>query len=415
MPDIFICNFAKQKLAACIANYKLGLISSKNFKAIEKACKKIISGNLTDQFPITVWQTGSGTQSNMNLNEVISNLSNQDLGSNVIHPNDHVNMSQSSNDSFPTAMNITIVSLIKTKLFPALSLIENTLNTKAKKFKGIKKISRTHMQDAVPIDIYDEFITYKNQIENIIKSVNFVMEKLLYLPQGGSAVGNGINVPKKFPKIFITSINKLTKLNFKECPLKQTKIAAHDDLSEFMSIMNVLSQIIFKLSNDIKILVSGPRAGIFDYSIPKNEKGSSIMPGKSNPTQAESIAMVALEIMGMCHSVAIANASGNLQLNVFKPLILLNCIRSINLISEGISNFTINCLNGITPNEIKVQNDIENSIMLSTYFAPVIGYDRASELCDFAISKNISIKKAAKEFLKLKDKQIKDILQKREK
>tara|TARA_B100000029_G_scaffold513292_2_gene612360 strand:- start:4732 stop:6126 length:1395 start_codon:yes stop_codon:yes gene_type:complete len=398
----FINAFAMQKKACALANKDLKVLDSKITNLIVKATDQIIKGNLYKQFPLKIWQTGSGTQTNMNLNEVISNYANKlstgKIGTKKpIHPNDHVNASQSSNDSFPTAMHIASVIQIKKKLIPSLKEMLLILQKKTKEFKKIIKIGRTHMQDATPLTLGDEFSGYTEQIKNDLNNIEKTYEKMFALAQGGTAVGTGINTPKGFEKKFINHLKKITKISFYSSKNKFESLSFHGPIVETSAALNNLAISLMKIGSDIKFLSSGPRSGIGEIKIPENEPGSSIMPGKVNPTQAEALTMVCSQVMGNNITITISSANGHLELNVFKPVIIFNLLQSINLLSESINSFTKNCLNGIKANKNVINKNLENSLMLVTALNPYIGYDQSAKVAKLAYKKNISLKEAVKE------------------
>ena len=398
----FIKAFAIQKKACALANKDLKVLDNKISNLIVKATDQILKGNLDDQFPLKIWQTGSGTQTNMNLNEVISNYANKLSTGKVgtkkpVHPNDHVNASQSSNDSFPTAMHIASVIQIQKKLIPSLKEMLSVLQKKTKEFKKIIKIGRTHMQDATPLTLGDEFSGYTEQIKNDLDNIEKIYKKMLALAQGGTAVGTGINTPKGFENKFINYLKKITKISFYSSKNKFESLSFHGPIVDTSAALNSLAISLMKIGNDIKFLSSGPRSGIGEIKIPENEPGSSIMPGKVNPTQAEALTMVSSQVMGNNLTISISAASGHLELNVFKPVIIFNLLQSINLLSESISSFTKNCLSGIKPNKEIINKNLENSLMLVTALNPYIGYDESAKVAKLAYKKNISLKEAARE------------------
>ena len=399
MPIEIIHAMAIIKLSCAKANLKQKSISSKIANAIVKSANTVLSGKYDNQFPLSVWQTGSGTQTNMNVNEVIANLANKKLGkalgsNDPVHPNDHVNMSQSTNDSFPTAINIATAIQTNVNLVPALKKIEVTLNSQAKKWNKIIKIGRTHLQDATPLSLGQEFSGYAAQIKSNLKRINTSASGLLALAQGGTAVGTGLNTKKNFDKLVATEISKHTKIKFKAAENKFQALASHDSILELSGALNVLATDLFKIANDIRLLASGPRSGLGELSLPENEPGSSIMPGKVNPTQSEALTMACLQVMGMHNSITMACSQGHFELNAFKPLIALNIIKSIQLLYTGMNNFNDKCLKGIKPNLKNIKTGLENSLMLVTALAPVIGYNKAAEMAKLAHKKGISLTEA---------------------
>ena len=399
MPIEIIHAMAIIKLSCAKANLKQKSISSKIANAIVQSANTVLSGKYDNQFPLSVWQTGSGTQTNMNVNEVIANLANKKLGkalgsNNPVHPNDHVNMSQSTNDSFPTAINIATAIQTNVNLVPALKKIEITLNSQAKKWNKIIKIGRTHLQDATPLSLGQEFSGYAAQIKSNLKRINTSASGLLALAQGGTAVGTGLNTKKNFDKLVVNEISKHTKIKFKAAENKFQALASHDSILELSGALNVLATDLFKIANDIRLLASGPRSGLGELSLPENEPGSSIMPGKVNPTQSEALTMACLQVMGMHNSITMACSQGHFELNAFKPLIALNIIKSIQLLYTGMNNFNDKCLKGIKPNLKNIKTGLENSLMLVTALAPVIGYNKAAEMAKLAHKKGISLTEA---------------------
>ena len=399
MPIEIIHAMAVIKLSCAKTNLKQKNISPKIANAIVQSANIVLTGKYNDQFPLSVWQTGSGTQTNMNVNEVIANLANKKfgkpLGSNdPVHPNDHVNMSQSTNDSFPTAINIASAIQIKMNMEPALKKIETTLRLQTKKWGKIIKIGRTHLQDATPLSLGQEFSGYAAQITSNIKRINTATSGLLSLAQGGTAVGTGLNTKKNFDKLVAAEISKVTKIRFKPADNKFQAIAAHDSVLELSGALNVLATDLFKIANDIRLLASGPRSGLGELSLPENEPGSSIMPGKVNPTQCEALTMACLQVMGLHNTLSMACSQGHFELNAFKPLIALNIIKSIHLLYSGINNFNDKCLKGIKPNLKNIKIGLENSLMLVTALAPVIGYNKAAEMAKLAHKKGISLTEA---------------------
>ncbi|MDC0044683.1 class II fumarate hydratase [Pelagibacteraceae bacterium] len=404
IPDEIIVALGRQKKASVLANHNLGLINSKLTNAISKACDQIINLNLIDEFPLSVWQTGSGTQTNMNANEVISNYAIKKLKGKIgskfpIHPNDHVNLSQSSNDTFPTIMHISANELTDNKLIPALKKLISELQKKTKSYSKIVKIGRTHTQDATPLTMGDEFSGYLNQIENNYKRIKLSKKELNYLAQGGTAVGSGINAPKNFDRVFCKFLNKFTLNKYKPAKNKFEAIASHDSLVNFSNSLNTLAVSLLKILNDLRFLSSGPRSGLGEINIPANEPGSSIMPGKVNPTQIEALSMICTQVMGNNLAVSQAGSQGHFELNAFKPVIIFNVINSINLLSDGITSFCTNCLEGITINKDNINKNVQNSLMLVTALNKHIGYDNAAKIAKIAFKNNMTLREAA---LKLK-------------
>ena len=397
---ILIKSIAIIKKSAAIVHKKDKLISAKIANAIIKASQEVIIGKLDDNFPLKVWQTGSGTQTNMNVNEVISNraielLKGKKGSKTPVHPNDHVNKSQSTNDVFPTAMHIAITMETKKKLLPSLILLRKELKKKVKNFKNIVKIGRTHLQDATPLTLGQEFSGYHSQIEESIQRINEALNELYFLAQGGTAVGTGINTRRNFDKKIINQIKRYTKINFKPAKNKFSALAAHDAVVNFSGVLNTLAVALTKIANDIRFLGSGPRAGYGELILPSNEPGSSIMPGKVNPTQSEAVTMVCAKVMGNHSGVTIAGSNGHFELNVFKPLIAENVLQSIDILSDSIKNFSNYCIKGLKADKKKIQHYLDNSLMLVTALAPKIGYDNAAKIAKKAIKNNTSLKEEA--------------------
>ena len=389
------------KMACAKVNQKQKSLAPKIANAIISASKNILTGKHDDQFPLSVWQTGSGTQTNMNVNEVIANLANKKLtgklGTNSpVHPNDHVNKSQSTNDSFPSAINIAASKKVSDELIPALNEMEKTLGSQSKKWKSIIKIGRTHLQDATPLSLGQEFSGYQSQIDMNIKRLKTALINLSYLAQGGTAVGTGLNTKKGFDRLVANEISKINKIKFKPASNKFQALASHDSLVELSGVLNVIATDLFKIANDIRLLASGPRSGLGELNLPENEPGSSIMPGKVNPTQSEALTMACLQVMGSHNVISMAGTQGHFELNAFKPVIGFNIINSINLLSSGVTNFCDKCLKGIKPNLRNIKEGVENSLMLVTALAPEIGYEKAAELAKLAHKKNITLIEANK-------------------
>ena len=395
--EILIKSIAIIKKAAATVHKKNNQIDVKIANAIIKASNEIISGNLKNNFPLKVWQTGSGTQTNMNVNEVISNRAIEFLGGKMgskkpVHPNDHVNKSQSTNDVFPTAMHIAIALETKNKLLPSLDLLNKELKKKVKKFKKIIKVGRTHLQDATPLTLGQEFSGYQSQLQDCISRIKQSINEIYFLAQGGTAVGTGINTKKNFDKKICKEISKLTKLKFRPSKNKFAALAAHDAIVQFSGTLNTTAVCLLKIANDIRFLGSGPRAGYGELTLPANEPGSSIMPGKVNPTQSEAVTMVCVKVIGNHTGITIAGSQGQFELNVFKPLIAHNILQSIDLISDSSKNFAKYCVKGIKANYDKIKKDLDNSLMLVTALAPKIGYDKAASIAKKALKNNTSLK-----------------------
>ena len=397
---VLIKSIALIKKSAAIVHKRDGLIEGKIANAIIKASQDIISGKLEDNFPLKVWQTGSGTQTNMNVNEVISNRAIEIMGGKKgtkkpVHPNDHVNKSQSTNDVFPSAIHIAVAMETRNKLLPSLLLLSKELKRKVSKFKNIVKIGRTHLQDATPLTLGQEFSGYNNQVEEGISRIKNSLEEIYFLAQGGTAVGTGINTKKNFDKKIIKEIKKQSKINFKPAKNKFSALATHDAIVNFSGVLNTLAVSLTKIANDIRFLGSGPRAGYGELILPSNEPGSSIMPGKVNPTQSEAITMVCAKVMGNHSGITIAGSSGHFELNVFKPLIAENVLQSIDLLSDSIKNFTKYCIKGIKADKTKIKEYLDNSLMMVTALAPYIGYDNAATIAKKALKNNSKLKDEA--------------------
>ena len=389
MPKPLVRAFGIVKKAAALANEEQGSLDPKLARAIADAAQEVIDGRLDDHFPLVVWQTGSGTQTNMNANEVISNRAIEKLGGVVgskkpVHPNDHVNRSQSSNDSFPTAMHIAAVEEVHGRLLPALKHLHKALDRKAKAWGRIVKIGRTHTQDATPLTLGQEFSGYAAQIALGLERVKGALPRLYPLAQGGTAVGTGLNAKKGFDRRFAAQVKKITRLPFVTAPNKFEALAAHDAMVELSGVLNTLAVSLFKIANDIRFLGSGPRSGLGELSLPENEPGSSIMPGKVNPTQCEALTMVCCQVMGNHVSATVAGSQGHFELNVFKPVIIYDVLQSIELLSDAMVSFTDNCVAGIEPNRRIIAELVSRSLMLVTALAPSIGYDKAAEIAKAA-------------------------------
>ncbi len=386
------------KKSAAIVNQKFKDLDPKISKAIQKASDEVISGKLDDHFPLKVWQTGSGTQTNMNVNEVISNRAIEILGGKLgskkpVHPNDHVNMAQSTNDTFPTAMHIAVAIHANKRLLPALVKLEKSLNKKVRQFKNIVKIGRTHLQDATPLTLGQEFSGYEAQVKNSIDRIKKALNEVYYLAQGGTAVGTGINSRKGWDKKIALEIKRITRLPFQTAKNKFEALASHDPIVNFSASLSTTAVALTKIANDIRFLGSGPRAGYAELELPENEPGSSIMPGKVNPTQCEAITMVCTKVIGNHTGITIAGTHGHFELNVFKPLIAHNIIQSIDLISDSVNCFVDFCVKGIKANKKKINELLNNSLMLVTALSPVIGYDNASRIAKAAHKNGTTLKK----------------------
>ncbi len=377
------------KRAAAEANMALGRLDPKIGETVVKAAQEVIEGKLDEHFPLVVWQTGSGTQSNMNANEVISNRAIEMLGGEMgskkpVHPNDHVNMSQSSNDTYPTAMHIACAEEIHHRLLPALQKLRNALNGKARSWKSIIKIGRTHTQDATPLTLGQEFSGYCQQVENGIARIEQTMPMLMQLAQGGTAVGTGLNAPVGFAELVAERIAAITHMKFTSAPNKFEALAAHDAMLMSHGAINTVAASLFKIANDIRFLGSGPRSGLGELSLPENEPGSSIMPGKVNPTQCEALTMVCVQIFGNHAALTFAGASGHFELNVFNPVMAYNFLQSVRLMSDAAMSFTDNCVAGIEAREDNIALALGRSLMLVTALAPKYGYDRAAKIAKTA-------------------------------
>ena len=388
------------KQAAAETNMKLGALDPKLGKAIAAAAAEVAAGKLDEEFPLVVWQTGSGTQTNMNANEVVASRANEMLtgkrgGKKPVHPNDHVNMSQSSNDSFPSVMHIAAVRQIHGRLLPALAHLHDALAAKARDFADIVKIGRTHLQDATPITLGQEFSGYAAQVANGIARIEACLPRLYPLAQGGTAVGTGLNCPPGFAEGFAAEVARLTGFPFVSAPNKFEALAAHDAIVEVSGACNTLASSLTKIAADIRLAGSGPRSGIGELLLPENEPGSSIMPGKVNPTQAEAMTMVATQVMGNHVTITIAGSQGHFELNVFKPVMIYNLLQSIRLLADAAVSFTDNCVVGIEPNRARIEELLRNSLMLVTALNPHIGYDNAAKIAKKAHREGLSLKQAA--------------------
>ncbi|HVY43512.1 MAG TPA: class II fumarate hydratase [Hyphomicrobiaceae bacterium] len=388
------------KRASAEVNMALGKLDAKLGEAIVKAAQEVIDGKLDDHFPLVVWQTGSGTQSNMNANEVISNRAIEMLGGEMgskkpVHPNDHVNMSQSSNDTYPTAMHIAAAEEIHHRLLPALHHLHKALDAKAKAWAHIIKIGRTHTQDATPLTLGQEFSGYAKQVENGIKRISSTLPDLMQLAQGGTAVGTGLNAPKGFAEKVAARIAEITGLAFTSAPNKFEALAAHDAMVMSHGAINTVAASLFKIANDIRLLGSGPRSGLGELSLPENEPGSSIMPGKVNPTQCEALTMVCVHIFGNNTALSIADSQGHFELNVFNPVMAYNFLQSVQLMSDAARSFTDNCVVGIEAREDNIKAALDRSLMLVTALAPKIGYDNAATIAKTAHKNGTTLREEA--------------------
>ncbi len=400
MPLEVIYAFALIKKAAAEVNASLGLLSLDKKNAIAQAADEILDGKWDDQFPLVVWQTGSGTQTNMNVNEVISNLAIRKMGGEVgskvpVHPNDDVNRSQSSNDTFPAAMHIAAVLLIKKKLLPALQALKNGLNIKALTFEKIVKVGRTHMMDATPITLAQEFSGYISQIEHGQKAIENALSHLSEIALGGTAVGTGINAPLGFGELVAEEISRISGEHFVSAPNKFEALAAHDAAIEMSGALKRVACSLMKIGNDIRLMGSGPRCGIGELLLPANEPGSSIMPGKVNPTQCEALTMVCVQVMGNDATISFAGSQGHFELNVYKPVVISNLLQSIHLLADAAVSFNDKCVAGMEANEKRIKELLDKSLMLATALNPVIGYDKAAQVVKMAFEENITLKDAA--------------------
>ena len=402
MPAEIVHALGFVKQATARVNARDGGLDPQLAEAIQQAAGEVASGAHDDQFPLVIWQTGSGTQSNMNANEVIAGRANEILtgkrgGKAPVHPNDHVNKGQSSNDSFPTAMHIAAARSVNDRLLPALGTIHHRLAAQAEAWDRIVKIGRTHLQDATPLTLGQEFSGYAAQIASGIDRVQAVLPRLRQLAQGGTAVGTGLNAPRGFGEKFAAEVANLTRLPFTTAPNKFEALATHDTMVELSGMLNVIAVSLSKIANDIRLLGSGPRCGLGELKLPENEPGSSIMPGKVNPTQCESLTMVAAQVMGNHMAVTVGGLQGHMELNVFKPLIGAAVIRSINLLSDGMESFTARCLDGMEPDERRIADLMNKSLMLVTALAPEIGYDNAAAIAKHAHKHGQTLKEAGLE------------------
>ncbi len=397
MPREITDAFGVLKKAAAIANYNLGKISKEKLDCISSACDEVMAGKLYDNFPLVVWQTGSGTQSNMNANEVIANRGNEIAGSKLLHPNDDINKSQSSNDTFPTAMHIAAVVSIEDKLFPAMDKLIDTLKRLEKENEGIVKSGRTHLQDAVPVGFSQEISGWRNMIEKSREQIALSLGGLKELALGGTAVGTGLNAPKGFAEEVAKQVSIITGKTFVTAGNKFHALTSKDELVFAHGALKGLAANLMKIANDVRWLASGPRDGLGEIFIPENEPGSSIMPGKVNPTQCESMTMVAVQVISNDVAVGFGASQGNFELNVFMPVIIYNFLQSVRLLADGITSFEKNCVTGIRANKEKMAHNLHNSLMLVTALNPYIGYENAAKTAKKAYKDNISLKQACVE------------------
>lgn len=385
------------KKAASIVNFELGKIDEERKNLIIYAADRILDGDFDDQFPLTVWQTGSGTQSNMNVNEVIAHIANEKCGGNLIHPNDHVNKSQSSNDTFPTAMHMASLNLLENEFLPEIDKFVDAIDKKASEFSEIIKTGRTHLQDATPIALSSEIGAYSEMVRRDKAALVDLMEDLRRLPIGGTAVGTGLNAPETYSREMISTLEKLSGLRLIEDSNKFVGLSSKQAMARVHSGLKVLAEDLNKIANDLRFLSCGPRTGIGELILPTNEPGSSIMPGKVNPTQVEMMTMVAIQVMANDTAISIANASGQLELNTYMPLIIYNMVKSIKLLTKAMTSFRIHLIEGLVANKEKIEENLDKSLMLVTSLSPLIGYDKAAELAKFAHKNNLSLREANKE------------------
>ena len=388
------------KKAAAIVNARNGDLDKKISKYIVKASDEVIKGKLSDNFPLKVWQTGSGTQTNMNVNEVIANRAIQMMGGKMgtkkpVHPNDHVNKSQSTNDVFPTAMHIAIAIWSRSKLVPSLKLLEKELFKKVKQFNKIVKLGRTHLQDATPLTLGQEFSGYHSQLKRCIGRIEKALDEIYFLAQGGTAVGTGLNTKKGFDKKIVKEIKKITRIPFKPSKNKFAALASHDPIVNFSGTMNTTAVCLMKIANDIRFLGSGPRAGYGELVLPENEPGSSIMPGKINPTQCEAVTMVCVKVIGNHNGITMAGSHGHFELNVFKPLIIHNILQSIHIMADSSKSFANYCIKGLKADKKRIKSLLDNSLMLVTALSPKIGYDNAAKIAKLAHKNGTTLKEEA--------------------
>jgi len=399
MPQEIICALAMIKKTAALANAKLKKMPKYKANLITRASNEIISGKLANNFCLNIWQSGSGTQTNMNVNEVIANRAIQLAGGiigskNPIHPNDDVNMAQSTNDVFPTAMHVATLILAQKKLLPVLYSLRQELRCKEQQFSRINKVGRTHLQDAASLTLGQEFSGYCTQIDDAITNIKVALRKLFAVPLGGTAVGNGVNAPKNFGKIAVRYLAQLTKINFREAKNKFALLAAHDALVNLSGTLKTLSVALIKIANDLRWMNSGPNCGLGELILPGNEPGSSIMPGKVNPTQCEMLTMISAQVIGNDATITFAGSQGNFELNVFKPVIIYNLLQSMHLLSDGCRSFIRYALRGLRANRARIKRHLDSSLMMITLLTPTLGYDKSAEIVKLAIRENISWQQA---------------------
>lgn len=410
MPIEVIRAYAYLKKAAANANCELGTIEDRKRKVISDVCDEILAGKLDDNFPLVIFQTGSGTQTNMNINEVIANRSNEILGEEILHPNDDVNKSQSSNDTFPTAMHIAAVLQIQNNLLPSIAKLRDTFLELEKKYEDVIKIGRTHLQDATPITLAQEISGWRSMLDHNILMIDDALKYIMEVGIGGTAVGTGLNAPKDFDKIVVKNLSELTGEKFKVSDNKFHDLTSKDALVNMHGALTALAANLMKIANDIRLLSSGPRCGIGELNIPENEPGSSIMPGKVNPTQCEALTMVCVKVMGNNSVISIAASQGNFELNVYMPLIISSFLESVELLADAIHSFNDNCVVGITPNYDKIEEYLENSLMLVTALNPYIGYEKAAKVANLAYKDNLTIREAIKKLGLFSEEEIDEIL-----
>ncbi len=401
MPLEVVHALAYVKKAAAYANCELGVLSAEKRDAIAACCDEITTGQLDEHFPLCVWQTGSGTQTNMNVNEVVVNRAEQklkgqiDVNNRLLSANDDVNKSQSTNDVFPTAMRVAATRMLTERTLPALEGLIKTYQTKIDEFGEIKKIGRTHLMDATPLTLGEELSGHQSQVEHGVECLKNAMKHLMELPLGGTAVGNGLNTPKGYDRLALDYLNKFTGLNFTNSENKFEAMASHDSLVEVSGALKRMAVSLMKIANDIRLLSSGPRCGIGELTIPANEPGSSIMPGKVNPTQCEALTMVCCQVIGNDAAMTCGGFQGHLDLNVFMPLMAVNLLHSARILADAVESFNLHCLSGMKPNKEKIDYYLKNSLMLVTKLSPTIGYYNAAKIAQYAFERNLSLREAS--------------------